>query len=212
MSPWPRLYAIVDAGLASRSGWAPVGLARAFLDGGARLLQLRAPGVDTGTLVDWAREIVALAAPRGARVIVNDRCDVALLSGAAGVHVGQDDLPPMVARELLGPDAVLGLSTHDAPQVEAAARQPVSYLAVGPVHDTRTKDTGYAPVGLEAVRRAALAAAGRPVVAIGGITLETAPAVLGAGAASVAAISDLLRGGDPAGRVRAWLKALDAVG
>ena len=212
MSPWPRLYAIVDAQLASRAGWTPVDLSRAYLEGGARLLQLRAPGVETGTLVDWAQDVVALAAPRGARVIVNDRCDVALLSGAAGVHVGQDDLPVSVARELLGPDAVLGLSTHDAPQVEAALRQPVSYLAVGPVHDTRTKDTGYAPVGLEAVRRAALAAAGRPVVAIGGITLETAPAVLRAGATSVAVISDLLRGGDPAGRVRAWLKVLDNAG
>ena len=212
MSPWPRLYAIVDAGRAARSGWAPVDLARAYLVGGARLLQLRAPGVDTGTLVDWARQIVALAAPRGARVIVNDRCDVALLSGADGVHVGQDDLPASVARELLGPGAVLGLSTHDAPQVEAALRQPVSYVAVGPVHDTRTKDTGYAPVGLEAVRRAALAAGGLPVVAIGGITLEAAPAVLRAGAASVAVISDLLRGGDPAGRVGAWLEALDGAG
>ena len=212
MSPWPRLYAIVDAGRAARSGWAPVDLARAYLVGGARLLQLRAPGVDTGTLVDWARQIVALAAPRGARVIVNDRCDVALLSGADGVHVGQDDLPASVARELLGPGAVLGLSTHDAPQVEAALRQPVSYVAVGPVHDTRTKDTGYAPVGLEAVRRVALAAGGLPVVAIGGITLEAAPAVLRAGAASVAVISDLLRGGDPAGRVGAWLEALDGAG
>ena len=212
MSPWPRLYAIVDAGRAARSRWAPVDLARAYLVGGARLLQLRAPGVDTGTLVDWARQIVALAAPRGARVIVNDRCDVALLSGADGVHVGQDDLPASVARELLGPGAVLGLSTHDAPQVEAALRQPVSYVAVGPVHDTRTKDTGYAPVGLEAVRRAALAAGGLPVVAIGGITLEAAPAVLRAGAASVAVISDLLRGGDPAGRVGAWLEALDGAG
>ncbi len=209
MSRWPRLYAIVDAGSASRAGRTPVDLSRAYLDGGARLLQLRAPGVDTGTLVEWTREIVDLAAPRGAQVVVNDRCDVALMSGADGVHVGQDDLPAGVARKLLGPAAVLGLSTHDASQVEAARRQPVSYLAVGPVYDTRTKQAGYAAVGLAAVRQAARAAGDRPVVAIGGITLETAPAVVAAGAASVAVISDLLAGDDPARRVRAYLDVLD---
>ncbi len=208
MSGYPRLYAIVDAGSASRAGWTPVDLARAYLDGGARLLQLRAPAVDTRTLFEWARDIAALAASRGGRVVVNDRCDVALMAGADGVHVGQDDLPAQAARELLGPAALVGLSTHDASQLEDALAQPVSYLAVGPVRDTRTKDTGYAPVGLAAVRRAARAAGGRPVVAIGGITLETAPAVVAAGAASVAVISDLLAGGDPAGRVRAYLDVL----
>ncbi len=212
MSGWSRLYAIVDAESAARAGRTPVGLARAYLDGGARLLQLRAPGVDTGTLVDWTREVVGLAARRGARVIVNDRCDVALMSGAAGVHVGQDDLPAGVARDLLGPAAVLGLSTHDGLQVEAALHQPVTYLAVGPVYDTRTKRTGYAAVGLEAVRQAARAAGDRPVVAIGGITLETAPAVVEAGAASVAVISDLLAGNDPVRRVRAYLDVLDGGG
>ena len=209
MSGWPRLYAIVDAQTASRAGRTPVGLARACLDGGARLLQLRAPGVDTRTRVEWTREVVGAAAGRGARVVVNDRCDVALMGGADGVHVGQDDLPARVARDLLGPAAVLGLSTHDAPQVEAALLEPVSYLAVGPVYATRTKHTGYRPVGLEAVRQAARAARDLPVVAIGGITLETAPAVVAAGAASVAVVSDLLACGDPAQRVRAYVEALE---
>ena len=194
MNGWPRLYAIVDAGSATRAGRTPVDLARAYLDGGVRLLQLRAPGADTRTLFEWSRDIVALAAPRGARVIVNDRCDVAVMSGADGVHVGQNDLPATAAR--------------DASQLEDALAQPVSYLAVGPVRGTRTKDTGYAAVGLEAVRRAARAARSRPVVAIGGITLDTAPAVVEAGAASVAVISDLLAGGDPAARVRAYLDVL----
>ena len=212
MSGWPRLYAIVDAELASRSGRTPVGLARAYLAGGARLLQLRAPGVDTGTLVAWTREIVGLAAGRGVRIIVNDRCDVALMAGAGGVHVGQDDLPAGVARDLLGPAAVLGLSTHDAAQVEDALLQPVDYLAVGPVYDTRTKHTGYASVGLGAVWQAERAAGDRPVVAIGGITLETAPAVIAAGAASVAVIADLLADDDPARRVRAYLDVLDGGG
>ena len=208
MGVWSRLYAIVDAGVAARAGWTPPDLARAYLDGGARLLQLRASGVDPATQLGWWREVVRLAAPLGARVIVNDRCDLALLAGADGVHLGQDDLPIEAARRLLGPTAVVGLSTHGAQQVEAAVRQPVSYLAIGPVYDTRTKNTGYAAVGLEAVRRTKVVAGKRPVVAIGGITLATAPDVVAAGAASVAVISDLLAGGDPARRVKDYLDAL----
>ena len=208
MSGWPRLYAIVDAGVAARAGWTPADLARAYLDGGARLIQLRACGVDSGTQLAWSREIVRHAAAVGARVIINDRCDLALMAGAAGVHLGQDDLPVEAARGLLGATAVVGVSTHDAQQVAAAAWQPVSYMAIGPVYDTRTKDTGRPAVGLDAVRRTMAVAAERPVVAIGGITLATAPEVIAAGAASVAVISDLLTGGHPERRVRAYLKAL----
>ena len=211
MRVWPRLYAIVDAGVAARAGWTPPDLARAYLDGGARLLQLRASGVDPASQLGWCREIVRLAAPRGARVIVNDRCDLALMAGADGVHLGQRDLPIEAARRLLGSTALIGISTHgdqDAQQLEAAVRQRVSYLAVGPVYDTRTKDTGHATVGLEAVRRTRRVVGTRPVVAIGGITLATAPDVIAAGAASVAVISDLLAGGDPARRVREYLDAL----
>ena len=211
LSGWSRLYAIVDAGVAARAGWTPSDLARAYLDGGARLLQLRAPGVDPATQLGWCQEIVRLAASVGARLIVNDRCDLALMAGAGGVHLGQDDLPIEAARRLLGPTAIIGVSTHgdrDAQHVDLAVRQPVSYLAIGPVYDTRTKDTGYAAVGLEAVRRTRMVAGKRPVVAIGGITLATAPEVVAAGAASVAVISDLLVGGDPARRVREYLDAL----
>jgi len=202
------LYAIVDAGVAARAGWTPPDLARAYLDGGARLLQLRASGLDAATQLDWCQAIVALATPFGARLIMNDRCDLALMGGAAGVHLGQNDLPVPAARRLLGPTAVIGLSTHDATQVVTAVSLPVSYLAVGPVYDTRTKDTGHAAVGLEAVRRTRSAAGDRPVVAIGGITLATAPGVIAAGAASVAVIADLLEGGDPSRRVREYVDAL----
>ena len=208
MRVWSRLYAIVDAGVAARASWTPPDLARAYLEGGARLLQLRASGVDPATQLGWWKEIVRLAAPLGARVIVNDRCDLALMAGADGVHLGQHDLPIEAACRLLGPTAVVGLSTHDAQQVDAAVRQTVSYLAFGPVYDTRTKDTGYAAVGLDAVRRTTAAAGTRPVVAIGGITLATAAEVVAAGAASVAVISDLLAGGDPARRVSDYLAAL----
>ena len=205
---WPRLYAIVDARVAACAGWEPPDLARAYLEGGVRLLQVRASDVESGTHLGWCEQIVRLAAVVGARVIVNDRCDLALLAGAGGVHLGQDDLPVASARRLLGPTALIGLSTHDVEQVATAASLPVSYLAAGPVYDTRTKNTGYAAVGLEGVRRTVGAAGERPVVAIGGITLATAPAVIGAGAASVAVISDLLAGDDPTRRVREYVDAL----
>jgi thiamine-phosphate pyrophosphorylase len=151
---------------------------------------------------------VRAAEPYHASVIVNDRVDLAKMSRAAGVHVGQDDLAPAAARELLGADAIVGYSTHTTAQIEAALTQPISYVAVGPVFGTATKDTGYRAVGLELVRSAAALARGLPVVAIGGITLETAPAVLDAGASCVAVIGDLLAGGDPRGRVAAYARTL----
>ena len=122
--------------------------------------------------------------------------------------MGQEDLPPAAARRLLGPNAVIGYSTHTPTQIEAAVDEPVTYIAIGPVFGTATKDTGYEPVGLERVTEAARIASGRPVVAIGGITLETAPHVIAAGASSVAVIGDLLANGDPAGRVAAFCRVL----
>jgi len=133
------------------------------------------------------------------------------MSGAGGVHVGQDDLPPSAARALLGPRAVVGYSTHTIAQIDGAAAEPVSYIAVGPVFGTRTKDTGYLAVGLDLVREAVRRSKGRPVVAIGGVTLATAPAVWGAGASAVAVISDLLVGGDPRGRVASYNRLASAI-
>ena len=203
-----RLYAIVDAAVAGRAGWDPVALSRVYIEAGVRLLQLRAPEVDAKTVLGWCHEVMSIAAPVDARVILNDRCDLAMLAGTDGVHVGQDDLPVPEARRLLGEHAVIGVSTHDDTQVRDAMRQSASYLATGPVFDTRTKDTGYAATGLEAVRRTVFVAGNRPVVAIGGITLATAPAVLEAGAAAVAVISDLLVTDDPSARVREYLAEL----
>ena len=202
----PKLQAILDVETASRAGWAPADLARAFLDGGARFLQIRAKQFPSGPFLELCDAVVALAAPYEALVIVNDRVDLAQLSGAAGVHVGQDDLPPVAARAQLGADAIVGCSTHSVEQIDAALREPITYLAVGPIFGTRTKETGYRAVGLELVSTAAARAGERPVVAIGGITLETAPAVIEAGAACVAVISDLLTGSDPSARVREFVR------
>ena len=202
------LHAIVDIRVASNAGWQPLVLTRAFLDGGARLIQLRAKELPSGAFLDLSDALVALANEYEAQIIVNDRVDVARLSGAGGVHVGQEDLPPAVAREQLGPAAIVGFSTHTVAQVEEALREPISYVAVGPVFGTSTKDTGYSAVGLDLVSAAARLAGSVPIVAIGGVTLENARTAIDAGASSVAVISDLLVG-DPVERVRAFLRILD---
>lgn len=203
-----RLHAIVDAEVAQRAGWAPEDLARAFLDGGARVLQIRAKQLPSGEFLNLCDRVVAAARAYDAIVIVNDRVDLACLSGAGGVHVGQDDLPAAAARAQLGDGAIVGTSTHTVEQIDRAMREPVTYIAVGPVFGTTTKDTGYDAIGLDMVSAAAARAAAMPVVAIGGITLDTARAVLDAGAASVAVISDLLTGGNPARRVAQFLDRL----
>lgn len=145
-------------------------------------------------------------------VIVNDRADIAALSRADGVHVGQGDLDPADARRIVGGYAVVGLSTHSLEQARAAARAPVDYIAVGPIFSSSTKDAGCAPVGTALVSevRAMLDKEGieKPIVAIGGITLERAAEVIRAGAASVAVISDLLSTRNPEARVREYLSAL----
>jgi thiamine-phosphate pyrophosphorylase len=206
----PILNAIVDVDAAARAGWPPVDLARAFLNGGARFLQLRAKSTSSASMLDLAAAIVELAHASGATVIVNDRADIARLASADGVHVGQDDLAPSDVRAIIGRDAIVGLSTHTIAQLDSAITQPVSYVAVGPVFGSVTKATGYDRIGLDMVRAAADRAARHhlPLVAIGGITLQTAASVLQAGAASVAVIGDLLVTGDPEARVRAYVTGL----
>ncbi len=208
-----RLYAVCDADVCARAGWTLPDYAAALMDGGVTLLQLRAKHAASREFLAATEAVMARALPHAATVVVNDRADIARLAGASGVHVGQDDLSASDVRRVIGADAVLGLSTHTTTQLEAAVREPVTYVAIGPVFGTTTKDTGYDAVGLDLVRLAcAIAApAGLPVVAIGGITLERAPGVIVAGAASVAVISDLLVGGDPAARARLFLDRLSCV-
>ena len=204
------LCAICDADVCARTGWAVADLAAACLAGGATFLQIRAKELSSAALLAVVMEVVRRADGSGALIIVNDRADIARVAAAGGVHVGQDDLAPAAVRLVLEPTAVVGLSTHTDDQVRDAVQQPVDYVAIGPIFDTRTKSTGYDAVGLAAVRRTAATAGprGLPVVAIGGITLGTAPAVLEAGAASVAVIGDLLSTGDPEARVKQYLRAL----
>jgi thiamine-phosphate pyrophosphorylase len=231
----PRLCPIVDADVAAHAGIAVPDLARAYLAGGARFLQLRAKTTPSGQLLAWCEEIAEAARAVDARLVINDRFDIALLAGVSALHVGQEDLPVAAVRRWMGPDALIGLSTHTPEQIDDALKQPISYLAIGPVFGTTTKATGYEAVGLARVRlavqraedvAAAAVAAERgtdggssgggaaravsplPVVAIGGITIDNARSVIDAGAASVAVIGDLLVGGDPTARVRDFLARL----
>jgi thiamine-phosphate pyrophosphorylase len=199
---------VVDVDLCVERGFDPAAVADACLRGGARLLQLRYKLGSDSAFLALAERIAAGARASGAALVVNDRADIARLSGAIGVHVGQDDLPVADVRALLGAQAVVGLSTHDAAQIDAALRTDATYVAVGPIFGTQTKVTGYTARGLELVTYAA--SRGKPVVAIGGITLERAPAVIAAGASAVAVITDVLASGDPEHRTRQFLSALGA--
>jgi len=201
------LYPIIDIDLCGMRGIDPRLLALSFFSGGARTIQVRQKSAGSGALLALIRDIVASASAHDARVIVNDRADLARMAGADGVHVGQSDLSPAEVKAIAGHGAIVGLSTHTRAQVDAAVDQPVDYIAVGPVFQTRTKETGYEPRGLELVAYAA--ATGRPVVAIGGITLDNASEVLEAGASAVALISDLA-GNDPKARIREFLRRLSA--
>lgn len=201
----PTLYPIIDVDACAERALDPLELARACLRGGARLLQLRGKRAGSAVLLDLADALVALARRSDGLVIVNDRPDIARMAGAAGVHVGQEDLGIEDVRRLLPANAIVGVSTHDERQLDAAWHSSADYVAVGPVYGTTTKDTGYSARGLDLVRAAA--GGGKPVVAIGGITLARAPEVVAAGAAALAVISDLLVG-DPETRVRAYLQAI----
>jgi thiamine-phosphate pyrophosphorylase len=201
----PPLYAILDVETCAARGLDPLAVADAFLRGGARLLQLRFKSGSSAAFLDLADALVARTRAHGALLIINDRADVAAAAGASGVHVGQGDLPAAAACAILGEDAIVGLSTHDEAQVDAALASPASYVAVGPIFETATKATGYAARGLDLVRYAA--GRGKAVVAIGGVTLDRAPAVLGAGADAVAVISDLLDGQNAEARTRAFVDA-----
>jgi thiamine-phosphate pyrophosphorylase len=210
----PPLYAILDADVAASAGWTVPALARACLDGGARLLQVRAKRLGSAAFLDICAEVVEAARPLDAIVIVNDRADVAVLAGASGVHLGQEDLPVGAVQACFPRLTVVGLSTHTRAQIDAARGEAPDYVAVGPVFGTTTKATGYEAVGLDLVSYAAQASGhggeqvGPPVVAIGGITLDRALRVIEAGAAAVAVVSDLLAGGDPARRVRDYVRVL----
>ncbi|MGP8243816.1 MAG: thiamine phosphate synthase [Bryobacteraceae bacterium] len=190
----PRLYPILDTGALGRRGLTLAAAAEAFLQGGARILQIRHKGHWSRAVHQDASRVAELCRQFGAILIVNDRADCARLL-SAGLHLGQDDLAPADARSVVGAGAVIGFSSHNAGQLAAAAGEPVDYVALGPVFSTSSKQNPDPVVGLEEFRRCR-ALILKPMVAIGGITSANAPAVFDAGADAVAVIADLLP--DPA--------------
>lgn len=202
----PPLYAIVDP---LDTGRGPVDLAVALLAGGARVLQLRLKASSAREVLEVARAVQPLVRQAGALLIVNDRSDVARAADADGVHLGQDDLPVPAARALLGPLAIVGVSTHSPGQALDAAAAGADYIGVGPVFTTTTKEHALPAGGLELLRTVR-AAVELPLVAIGGITPETAASVRAAGADAVAMIAALVRAPDVAAAVRDVLAHLGA--
>ncbi|HTP86839.1 MAG TPA: thiamine phosphate synthase [Bryobacteraceae bacterium] len=204
----PPFYPILDTAVLAEARLDAVDAARAILDGGASILQFRHKGFFSREVFAVAERIAELCRAAGATFIVNDRVDVAMMLGA-GVHVGQDDLAPEDARRLMGAGAVIGFSTHNEAQLQAAASEPVDYLALGPLFDTTTKANPDATVGLEELRRLRPLTA-KPLVAIGGITRQNATAALEAGADSVAVIGDLIAAcrsaADIGKRTEEWLQ------
>jgi len=190
---WPTVYAILDADGCRQRGLAARDVLEAWLGAGISLVQVRGKSLSTRELVNLSALAVSVSQGR-ARIIINDRADVAKAVGADGVHVGQDDLPPEAARALLGPDAIIGLSTHSLSQAEAALTDPISYLAIGPVFHTGSKVSDYDALGMTVVADVCALARPRalPVVAIGGITAATAASVRACGVTAVCAIGALL--------------------
>jgi thiamine-phosphate pyrophosphorylase len=204
----PRFYAIIDP---SQTGdRSPVEVCEILLGAGVHLIQYRDKLASSRALFENSRDLAEWVRGAGGVFLVNDRADVAWAAGAHGVHVGQDDLPVELARRIVGLQGLVGYSTHDLAQLAEAERASADYVAYGPVFPTRSKANADRVVGLEGLR-AARKATHKPLVGIGGITLETANAVLEAGADSVAVISDLLRAPDLAGRAKEFLRALGEV-
>jgi thiamine-phosphate pyrophosphorylase len=178
---------------------------RALARAGCQLVQLRAKDLSGEEFHRWALAAREVSREEGIRLVVNDRVDVALLVGAGGVHLGQDDLSPEGARKILGGAAIIGLSTHDVGEARRAGAEPVDYIAIGPVFGTSTKVSGRSTLGVEGAR-AVRAIVEKPLVAIGGITLDRAPALLEAGIDGLAVISALRTGEDLETLARTWMK------
>ncbi len=201
----PRLYVILDAALISIP---EKDCARSLVDAGVRLIQYRNKKASARQLFETSRELAEFLIPAGVRFVVNDRADVAALAGADGVHVGQDDLGIGQARDVVGEGKWVGVSTHNAEQFQLAAAGSADYVAVGPIFATGSKENPDPVVGVDFVRQAR-ALSGKPIVAIGGISLERAAEVINAGADSVAVISDILRAENPGKRARQYIDLLD---
>lgn len=202
----PRLYVILDAALLTVP---ETECAQKLVDAGVRLLQYRNKGASARELFECSKRISSLLVPQGVTFIVNDRADVAGAAEASGIHIGQEDLRAEAARSVIGTGKLLGVSTHTLEQFKQAVATSADYVAVGPVFSTSTKAYPNPVVGIEFIRRVRLLT-DKPIVAIGGITLERAVEVIQAGADSAAVISDILLAPEPGQRARQYIGLLGA--
>jgi thiamine-phosphate pyrophosphorylase len=184
--------------------------AQKLVDAGVRLLQYRNKEAAARELFEYSKPLSSLLVPQGVMFVVNDRADVAWAAEASGVHVGQEDLRAEAARSVIGTGKLLGVSTHNLNQFKDAAATSADYVAVGPVFSTSTKANPDPVVGIEFIRRVRLLT-DKPIVAIGGITLDRAAEVIRAGADSVAVVSDIFLAPDPFERARQFIELLEAV-
>jgi thiamine-phosphate pyrophosphorylase len=200
----PRLYVILDAALITSS---ERDCALSLAEAGVRLLQYRNKSAQARQYLESSRKPAEVLLPQGVSFFVNDRPDVAFLAGATGVHVGQDDLDVEQTRQIVGRDKLVGVSTHNLEQFQRAAASSADYIALGPIFRTSSKANPDPVVGLDLLRKAR-ALTDKPVVAIGGISLERAASVIEAGADSIAVISGILGAPDPAQRARQYIETL----
>jgi len=189
----PKIYPITDVSLAGISHAEQVGR---LIAGGATFIQLREKHASPRDFFEAAKPAIEIARKNNVMIIINDRVDIARALGADGVHLGQDDLPPNAAREVLGPDAIIGFSTHSVEQAIDAAGLPIDYIAIGPIFETKTKENPDPIVGLDGLAEVKKNIGNIPLVAIGGIDLDNVLDVLAAGADSIALVSAIV--GDPA--------------
>jgi thiamine-phosphate pyrophosphorylase len=202
----PRLYVILDATVLNNS---PLDCAHDLAAVGVRVLQYRDKSASARDLLETSRKLASSLNSCGASLIVNDRPDVAALAGAAGVHVGQEDLDPQQTRAVVGEEMWVGVSTHNLEQFRRAAATSADYIAVGPIFATASKANADPVVGLDFIRQVR-PLTDKPIVAIGGITLDRAASVIAAGADSVAVIRDVLCAAKPTEQARRYLEILNA--
>jgi thiamine-phosphate pyrophosphorylase len=202
----PPLYVILDAALLPSD---PIELTKKLLDAGARLFQYRNKTSSSRELLHASQALSMTVRQHGGTFVVDDRADISRLAGATGVHLGQDDLSVPAARDIVGADCLIGLSTHNLRQFAAAVESSADYIAFGPIFPTSGKQNPDPVVGVDLIRTARKLTT-KPIVAIGGITLERAREVIDAGADSVAVISDILKAKNPADRVRQYLQLIPA--
>src|SRR5258706_686736 len=199
----PKLYAILDP--EQTKGRAPDLALQQLLDGGAKMVQLRDKTMSAADFLALARAARAQTRAAGCQLIVNDRIDIALACDADGVHLGQEDLPLVVGRKLLG-NKWVGISTHDLEQAKEAERDGADYIGFGPMFGTTTKNTGYEARGIDSLKTIR-AAVNIPIVAIGGINEQNVQSVWQAGADSAAIISDILGAEDVVSKVTRIVQA-----